>query len=106
MTSKIHKHGLTIDAQAIGDGIYAMICEKGEDAIVAFGMIPKWAIDLVRPALRDKVIAEAAKMIQATPDDLKPYVDEEKVNKIVSDIESDICTAIYTSAANKGRMIV
>ena len=99
-------HGLLIDADAIGRGVYEMICDKGEQAIVAFGMIPKWSIDLLHKSLRDKVIAEAAQQVAATPDDLTPYVDDQRVEAIVRDIEHEVCVTIYRAASQAGAMVV
>lgn len=46
-------NGLTVDTQAIADGLYEIICEREEEAIVAFGMIPKWIMDLTEKLVRE-----------------------------------------------------
>jgi hypothetical protein len=69
-------NGLIVDTQAIADGLYEIICERDEEAIVAFGMIPKWIIDLAEQAIREKIIAENAKRLNLNFEELKPYVDE------------------------------
>ncbi len=50
-------NGLTVDIQDIADGLYAIICERDEEAIVAFGMIPKWILDLTEKLVREKVLS-------------------------------------------------
>ena len=45
---------LNINTAAIGAGIYALICDANQEAIVAFGMIPKPFIDLLEKSLREK----------------------------------------------------
>ena len=62
--------------QAIADGLYEIIYEQGEDSIVAFGMIPKWIMDLTEQSVREKVVAEAAKQLGITSEELKPFVEE------------------------------
>lgn len=47
-------NGLTVDTQAITDGLYAIICEHEEEAIVAFGMIPQWIMDLTEKLAEKK----------------------------------------------------
>lgn len=86
--------GLRVDGDAIGAGIYGMICERGEAAIVAFGMIPSWAMDLVRAPLEAKVA------------ELKPAADAKERAECVREIEHLICLGIYNAAAKAGRMVV
>jgi hypothetical protein len=65
-----------VDAQAIADGLYAIICEREEEAIVAFGMIPKWIMDLTEKLVWEKVVAETARQSNLTVEELTPYVDD------------------------------
>lgn len=99
-------NGLNVDADAIGRGIYRIICDKGDEAIIAFGMVPSWAMDSLRPMLRDKIIAEAAKQAQCTAEDLAPYLDEDKVKRTLQDIEHQVVLGIYAAAHAAGKMIV
>ncbi|HMP84028.1 MAG TPA: hypothetical protein PKA41_15115 [Verrucomicrobiota bacterium] len=99
-------NGLTVDTQAIADGLYKIICEKGEDAIVAFGMIPKWIMDLTEKLVREKVIAETAKRLNLTVEELSPYVDEKLVTETVRPIIREISLGIYQAAAKAGKLIV
>jgi hypothetical protein len=102
-------HGLRIDAQAIGNGIYAMICDHGEEAIVAFGMIPKWAMDTLEKELRDKITHEALKQVGITDvESLGPdfKIDDAKLDAIIRPIVHEISIAIYRAAKNAGKMIV
>lgn len=98
-------NGLKVDADAIGKGVYAMICERGDESVVAFGMIPKWAIDLMRPALRDKIVAEGAKRIGCTVAEVQPFLDEDLIAKTVSEIEHEVVLGIYAAASKAGRMV-
>jgi hypothetical protein len=95
-----------VDTAKIGAGIYDIICQKGEEAIVAFGMIPKWAMDACERMLREKIIAEAAKQSHCTPEELKPFVDEALVTDMVNKIMHEIAVGIYAEASNQGRMVV
>ena len=51
-------NGLNVDARAIGAGLYQIICDKGEESIVAFGMIPKWIMDLAEKLIREKIFTQ------------------------------------------------
>lgn len=98
-------NGLNVDADAIGAGMYAMICKRGDEHVVAFGMIPKWSIDLLRPALRDKVVAEAAKRIGCTVEEVQPYLDEPAISETMREIEHGVVLGIYAAASKAGRMV-
>ncbi len=99
-------NNLTVDAPAIGSGIYAMICERDEAAIVAFGMIPRWAIDTLETALRAKIIAEAAKQVGCTPNELAVFVDAGMLADTMRPIVHAVTVEIYRAASNAGAMCV
>lgn len=99
-------NGLQVDADAIGHGMYAMICDKGDDALVAFGMIPQWCIDLMRKPLREKIISEGAKQRGLSADDVAPFVDEAAISKTMNAIEHQVVLAIYRAAKDAGKMVV
>lgn len=90
--------GLKVDAQKIANGIYQMICERGEEALVAFGMLPKPMMDLAERSLNEKITALAkAQNIQVDPKRLKLTVDP---------ILKEICHGIYAAASAAGKMVV
>jgi len=101
-------HGLDINTAAIGNGIYAMIVDKGDEAIVAFGMIPLWAVELMRPILREKILDIGAKPYGITAQELELMgaVDEPKVKALMVEIEHEVVLAIYAAAQAAGRMVV
>jgi len=99
-------NGLTVDTQAIADGLYAIICEKDEEAIVAFGMIPKWIMDLTEKLVRERVIAETARKLNLTAAELQPYVDDKVLSETVAPILHEISLGIYAAAAKAGKLLV
>jgi len=99
-------NGLIVDAQAIADGLYEIICEHGEEAIVAFGMIPKWIMDLTEKLVREKVIVENARRLNLTVEEFKPYVDEKLLTETVNPILHEISLGIYAAAARAGKLLV
>ncbi len=106
MTNSMRINGLKVDAQAIGNGFYEIICEQGEEAIVAFGMIPYWIIQMAEKMIREKVIALAAAQLKVSVEDFKPYVDEKLVKETVQPIIHEITLSIFTAAKNKGMLVV
>ncbi len=98
--------GLRVDAPAIADGLYEIICDRGQEAIVAFGMIPKDIIDLVEKILRERVIALWARQLDVAVEEAMPYVDEAKLRAIVQPIIHEITVGIYNAAARAGKMVV
>ena len=68
-------NGLIVDTQTIADCLYTIISERREEAIVAFGMIPKWILDLTEKLVREKVIVENARLLNLTVEELTPFVD-------------------------------
>lgn len=100
--------GLNVDVEKIGAGMLRIIEDKGDGAIVAFGMIPVWAADALNRMLRDKIIAESATQLGVTSRelDLMGLVDNAKVAEIAREIERAVISAIYKAANQQGKMIV
>lgn len=84
-------YGLNVESQKIADGLYEIICDKGEEAIVAFGMIPKWIIDMAERMVVEKIA---------------PMVPAEHRDAARRQIIKEISSGIYTAAANRGKMLV
>ena len=99
-------YGLAVDARAIGAGLYDLIVEQGEEAIVAFGMIPHWAIQTAEKATREKVISICAEQAGMPIEDFRPYVDEQKLKDTVQPIIHEVTLAIYAAAKNRGMLVV
>lgn len=99
-------NGLNVDTRKIAEGLYAIIEEKGEAGIVAFGMIPKWIVDLLEKLVREKIISESARQVGVSAGQLTPHVDQDKVKKMVSEISHAVCTDIYAVASERGKMLV
>lgn len=101
-------NGVQFDPQPIADGLYAIICERGEEAIVAFGMLPKWIMDMCERLVREKVIAISASQIGCSPEELKAsgFLSGEKVGAIVRPIMKEVATCIYGAAKREGKMVV
>jgi hypothetical protein len=100
----MHINGLDVNTRAIADGLYEIICERGEEAIVAFGMIPKWIIDLTEPMVREKVIAENRRRSNGT--DPGTTLDEKLLTETVRHIMHQISVDIYAVAAWAGKLLV
>ena len=79
---------------------------NGEEAIVAFGMIPKWIMDLTEKLVREKVIAETARQLNLTVAELQPHVDEKLLAETVNPIIHEIALGIYAAAARAGKLAV
>ena len=99
-------NGLKVDAEKIGAGIYGLICEQGEEAIVAFGMIPLWAIEAAENGIREKIISIAAEQKQIPIEDFRPHVDETLLRETVQPIVHEIALAIYGAASKAGKLVV
>ena len=99
-------NGMNVDARAIGEGLYEIICDKGDEAIVAFGMIPKWIMDMFERQLREKVYRIAAGQIGCDADDptLRQFVSKEKMEEICQPIIQEVISEIYRAASRKGMM--
>ena len=99
-------NGLSVDTQAIANGLYTIICEREEDAIVAFGMIPKWIMDQTETLVREKIISENARRLNLTIEELKPFVDEKLLTETVNPILHEIALGIYAAASRAGKLLV
>lgn len=96
-------NGLVVDADAIGKGLYGLICDKGEEAIVAFGMIPKWAIDLMQKPLREKIIRAWGEREDA--EGVYRNLDEKEIKRTMAEIEHQVVLGIYNAASAAGKMV-
>jgi len=101
-------HSLNVDIQKIAEGLYDLIEQKDETAIVAFGMIPKWAVDALEKGLHEKIVSDAATHVGLSGEELSrtSLVDTTKVEVIVRDISHAVCIAIYAVAKARGKMCV
>lgn len=97
---------LKVNAEAIGAGIYRLICENGQANIVAFGMIPKEFMDIAESGVREKLVALAAAQRGLTVAEIRPHLDHAKLDHLVADIMREISCGIYKAAANAGGMVV
>ena len=77
----MNTNGLIVDVQPIADGIYEMICDAGQEAIVAFGMIPVEFVRLLETQLRTKIIEIEAQRMQVSVADIEPFVVEAQIKK-------------------------
>lgn len=101
------KHnGLVIDEKQIATGLYDIICQQGEEAIVAFGMIPKWIVDMLEVQLRRKIIEIKAVQCNSTPDEVSPFVSEELMQDTMRPIVHAVTVQIYGVASERGMMRV
>ena len=95
---KTHEiEGLKVDAEKIGQGLYAMICERGEESIVAFGMIPLWVIEILEKELKGKLI-ELANVQGAE-------LDEKALKGMMEGIVRNVSIEIYKAASVAGKMV-
>ena len=98
--------GIVADTQAIANGLYDIIVKTGQEAVVAFGMLPAELMNKTEEMLREKVISEAAKQRGCRVEEITPYVDKAAVDKIVRPIMHAISSDIYAAAKRAGKMIV
>lgn len=103
---RLYAGALKVDAQAIADGLYGIIQDQGQEAIVAFGMLPAELMAGLEKMLREKVIAISAAQAQLTVEELTPHVDQKLLAAIVQPIINDVGTGIYAAAKRAGKMIV
>lgn len=117
-------NGLNVNTEAIGEGLYRIICEKGEEAIVAFGMIPKWIMDLLEKQLREKIIRVVCEQMRFSNTETEHLLEldrlgmlmgkdvaatgfsEELLQDTMRPIIHEVSVAIYKAASNAGKMCV
>lgn len=97
---------LEVDTKAIATGLYDIIVEKGEEAIVAFGMLPKWIIDLLEKEASEKLIRVTADFYKLSADEFRPYVDKAKLKELVGQIVHQCSLDIYAVAKERGALLV
>lgn len=97
---------MQVDADKIAEGIYEIILERGQEAIVAFGMLPADLMRMVEQNARRKVIEVTAAFYELPPELFEPMVDESKLKPIVQKIVHEVSVAIYRQAKKHGMMIV
>lgn len=99
--------GIQADTGALAAGLYDLICEQGQDHIVAFGMIPKAIVDLLEKNLREKVIGIVETKEMATIEEISRFFNvKAEVDSIVKAIIRQVCVDILSVAKQRGQMIV
>lgn len=102
--------GLNVDADAMAKGLYAIITERGEAALVAFGMLPHAVIELFEKQLGEKYEAsakeQAFKLFGLEVDPVLEVADQAKKKAFVRDVSHAVCVKIYGVAADAGKMMV
>jgi len=90
MEAKMVIRGLKVNAKPIADGIYEYIVKNGDEAIVAFGMIPIEAENLLTRLLREKLIELWAKQECISIATANQVVDERELRAIAQPIHREI----------------
>lgn len=105
--------GLKADVVAISKGVYALICETGEDHIVAFGMIPKRFCDMWEASIREIIIRTESARLGCNPVELNSpethwrwKLDEDKVGRIIGEASQLIAAGILSEARAAGKLMV
>lgn len=100
--------GLNVDTQKIGEGLYKIICARGEEALVAFGMLPKDLINMLEAQTLDRVVKITADGLGVTDQEarLLELRQNDRVIETVREIVKDVCPQIYAAAARKRMMLV
>lgn len=99
-------NNLNVNTEAIANGMYEIICDAGEESLVAFGMIPNWIVELATKQIREKILREAAAQVMCTPEEIAPIVDMVKVDEMTRQIVHEISVGIYAAAKRAGKMVV
>lgn len=98
-------NGLNIDYTALGKGMYDLFDEY-EQAIVAFGMIPKDKMDIMMEQFKDKCARLQLAQWRVPEDDTESfkYIRDHIKKSVLETFEREMCIAIYQAASNAGKM--
>ena len=99
-------NGLKVNTQAIGEGLYRIICQQGQEAIVAMGMIPLEFIEGLERQLRVKILDIAAQQNECKVSELQPFVSEKLIKETMAPIVHEVTIAIFRAAKNAGKLMV
>jgi hypothetical protein len=103
--------GLNVDTKKIGRGMYEIICQMEQEAIVAFGMIPIEINDILEKMLREKMLDIAAsqrKMSREEFDELVSVIgglDERMIKRTIDEVIREIIVEIFRAASEAGKML-
>lgn len=103
---KLNRSGIKVDAAKIGAGLYDLVCQKGDDAIVAFGMIPKWIVDILDRQLEEKIIELFAAENQIEPALAKEIICPDSLKDMVRSISKECTLAMFDAASKAGKLRV
>ena len=98
--------GLKVDVEPIAEGLYGIICDRGEESLVAFGMLPKWIMDMTERLVREKILNIWAGQLGCTVKEAMPFCNEVKLKEKVQAVMDQVATGIYGAAKSKGMMVV
>jgi len=104
--SNFEINGIGVDTKTMGQEFYRMICEKEQEALVAFGMLPADFMAMVEEKVKEKLIKIWTQTLGVTVPEAMPYLDENKLKDTVQAIMHEICVEIYHAASEAGKMCV
>ena len=96
---------MLIEYEEIGTGVYAML-DEDDKAVVAFGMIPLHAMELVTRLMKEKIVALKCEEwgIEPTPEDVKVYSGAIKP-AFINEFQRKVTIAVFGAAKAAGRMV-
>ena len=96
---------MTIDHERIGAGVYAVLDDE-DKAIVAFGMIPLHAIELVTRLMKEKVARLGCEEwgIETTQENIVAFAKAIKP-AFVAEFQRKVTVAVFGAAKSAGRMV-
>lgn len=97
---------MKVNGIAIGRGVYDIL-PKNDKAAVAFGMAPKWMMDLLEKQIRDRMAAIYCAKYEIEPDDelidkIGKTVKQEPINQALKEIHIGLLQA----AKERGKLLV
>jgi hypothetical protein len=84
--------GFDIDTDAIGAGLYRLICERGDSGLVESGEIPGYALKDIKELLAVKIVGESFAL------EVNPFINHDEVNRVADEIAKEIAKGIYKAA--------
>jgi len=95
-----------VNSWAIGNGIYDSLSED-DQAVIAFGMTPKWLIDDVNKKIRRKLGEITAEKWECPGDEeaIEMFAASVKPN-VMNEIEKEFVLGLFDAAKEAGKLIV
>lgn len=103
---QLEAKGIKVDVEKLGQGIYDMIIETGNAAVLSYGMFPADIMESLERNVDEKIISLAAEKLCLSADEARPYLNKEKLKEYTKPIIHAVTVKVLEIASKEKLLLV